>query len=171
LPNGEGALVPADFNANEARSKVLPLNELSLMAAALPVGVRVVWLLDCSHGVPALNGETRTVEISPMEIQVATPRTVGLVPLDVQNFAAVPPRINCRVYCFSAAKLTQQALEVDLNGAPAGLLSHAFCLCAGLRQSVAMLHGRMAAVAKQHGAQQEFLTQLSPSATPKDVLF
>merc|ERR1719171_3088691 len=95
LPNGEGALVPSDFNANETRSRVLPLNELSLMAAALPVGVRVVWLLDCSHGVPALNGETRTVEIPPVELQIATPRTVGMVPLDVQNFAAVPPRINC----------------------------------------------------------------------------
>ena len=30
-----------------------------------------VWLLDCSHGVPVLNGnETRTVEIPPLDIQV-----------------------------------------------------------------------------------------------------
>jgi hypothetical protein len=127
--------------------------------------------------VPALNGvETRTVDIPPLEIQVATPRSLGpgVMPVDLSaqsQFATVPPRINCRVYCFSAAKLSQHALEVDFNGSPAGLLSHAFCLCAGLRQSVAMLHGRMAAVAKAHGANQEFLTQLSPSATPKDVLF
>jgi len=125
--------------------------------------------------VPVLNGnETRTVEIPPLDIQVATPRSLGpgVLPLDGQNhLPPVPPRINCRVYCFSAAKLSQHALEVDFNGAPAGLLSHAFCICVGLRQSVAMLHGRMAAVAKARGAQQEFLTQLSPSATPKDVLF